>query len=106
MEPTVHTNVHILADRPSVDTSPDTFPSIRFAEHVGRLVDYTTLTLTVVGDADDRRAFAADLRRAADFMEAWRESDSPPASSVYCPDCGDDLSTSVDHVCVAQIAEA
>ena len=103
MTPTVHANVHILTDRPSLSIGPDTFPSISFSEHSGETIDYATLTLSVTGGADDRKAFAAELRRAADFMEAWQPA---AESTVYCPDCGDDLSASVDHVCVPQIAEA
>lgn len=78
MAPTVHANIHILSDRPAVSTGVETYPSIRFSENNGGKVDYADLIVTVTGELEDRRAFAAELRRAADEIEQWERPPYEP----------------------------
>ena len=82
MPPTVHTRVHILADRPTVHTDPEAYPSVNFSENSGEVVDYTTVILTITGDTADRRAFADELRRAADFIETWERPGLTPVDEA------------------------
>ena len=72
--PTVHSRIHVLSDRPSVSTGVKTYPSIHFSENTGEVIDYADVTVTVTGDVEDRRAFAAELRRAAEVIEQWAET--------------------------------
>ena len=82
MTPTVHTNVHILSDLPAVTTNAETYPSFVVSERSGEVIDFTTVNITVTGDADDRIAFAAELRRLADFFESWSEGRRLEADSL------------------------
>lgn len=69
----IYTRVHIITDRPSIETSPSTYPSMAFGDGIE-----TSLTISVGGDYEDRLAFAARLREVADFFEAW---------TARCPAC-------------------
>lgn len=65
-----YVSLHILSDRPTVETGPETYPSIDISDGVE-----ARFTLSHTGDAEQRRAFAASLREAADFIERWTEVD-------------------------------
>lgn len=65
-----YTSLHILSDRPTVETGPETFPSIHISDGVE-----SRFTLSHTGDAEQRHAFAVALRDAADFVERWTEAD-------------------------------
>lgn len=80
MPPTVHSSIHILSDRPAVTTGVETYPSISFSENSGGEVDYATVNVTVTGEREDRLAFAAELRRAADVIEQWERPPLKPLS--------------------------
>lgn len=58
-------SLHILAEAPDVEFRKDIYPSVTVGEGLSQIV------VTVTGDAEQRRQFAADLRALADQFEAW-----------------------------------
>lgn len=82
---TASSSIHMLVERPIVETTPDTFPSVIFrdlpATELGAHV-----VVTIMGSADERQAFAADLRAAADFVETWElPAESEPVEEAAVP---------------------
>jgi hypothetical protein len=77
---TVYSSIHILAARPAVRVRPTTYLylSLSITPDGNAPVDETSLTLTLTGDADDRRAFANALRAAADEIERWEPEQPAP----------------------------
>ena len=73
--PTIHSRVHILAPDPSVTFNPLTYPTIEFGEHSGPDVEYASVVVTLIGTAEQRRAFAERLHEVASSIARWTEAD-------------------------------
>jgi hypothetical protein len=63
-------NLHMLLDRPIVERDPETYPSFTIS-NLPRTEIGASFTLSLTGTAAERRAFAAELRSLADFIEEW-----------------------------------
>lgn len=69
----VTTSVHFLCDRYIVVTSPSTYPSVTISDLPSGQLNHS-VTISVTGEAEERRAFAAQLREAARFIERWERA--------------------------------
>ena len=83
MKPTIHSRIHLLADRTAIRFHAGVYPRLEIVAEADLKVDEMEMIVTLTGDRLDQQTFAQQLREVADSIENWQpEAPAPEEGDV------------------------